>query len=101
MKWNLGLFGYRRDTPESQPKATLVRGDDQTENVMEENVMETLNALVTIAPACAFCEKPVNPDQGTVEVRQLANGTLSLDQGGAPVHRECFRLALSPGISLT
>ncbi len=92
MKWNLGaIFGYRRDTPdragtESQPET--------------ENVMETLQAMVTIAPACAFCEKPVTTDQGTVEVRQLANGALSLDQGGAPVHRECFRQALSPGISL-
>ncbi len=63
--------------------------------------METVNAIVTIAPTCAFCEKPVNTDQETVEVRQLANGALSLDQGGAPVHRECFRTALSPGISLT
>lgn len=66
MKWNLGLFGFRRDTPESEKsESTLVRGDDQTEkgNVMEENVMETLNALVTIAPTCAFCTKPVTTDQ--------------------------------------
>lgn len=63
--------------------------------------METLRAMVAIAPTCAFCAKPVSTDQSTVEVRQLANGSMSLTQGGAPVHRECFRQALSPGTSLT